>query len=168
MALYPNHCFIPTVSALALGTTDLFYDIAGDPAILTMTPFDAVYFPLDNEEHVSVSPENAVWFLDEIELGVVGVASGPSTTPSITLSAPFPNPATGVSEIKYQLDTAGPIEITVYDVAGRRVASLLKAGNRPAGPGVVRLDGGAMASGVYFIRMQTQSSVRARKLTVVH
>ncbi|MEJ2721754.1 MAG: T9SS type A sorting domain-containing protein [bacterium] len=168
VALYPNHCFIPTVSALALGTTDLFYDIDGDPALLTMTPFDAVYFPLDNQEHVSVTSENATWFLDEIELGVVGVASRPSAAPSITLSAPCPNPATGVSEIRYQLDTAGPIEITVYDVAGRRVASLLKAGHHTAGPGVVHLDGGAMASGIYFIRMQTPSSVLARKLTVVH
>jgi hypothetical protein len=168
MALYPNHCFIPTISALDLNTTDLFYDIAGDAALLSMTPFDAVYFPLENQEHVSVTSENAAWFLDEIELGVVGIASGPQAAPAMTLAAPFPNPVTGVSDIRYSVDGAGPVTIHVYDVKGRRVTTLLDTSRRPAGSGVVRFDARGLASGVYFVRMRTPSAVMSQKLTIIH
>jgi hypothetical protein len=71
VALHPNHCFIPTVSALALDTTDPFYDVDGDPDLLAHTPFDVVYFPAENQEHVTVTLENRAWFLDEIGLGVL-------------------------------------------------------------------------------------------------
>jgi len=63
---HPNHCFIPTVSALDIDTPDLFYDIAADPDILNKTPFDAIYFPSVNEDHVAITPANSVWFLQEI------------------------------------------------------------------------------------------------------
>ena len=62
VALQPSHCFIPTISALDLATSDLFYDIAGEPDLLAMTPFDAVYFPAENEEHVAITAQNAEQF----------------------------------------------------------------------------------------------------------
>jgi hypothetical protein len=168
VALHPNHCFIPTISALDLNTTDLFYDIAGDPGLLSTTPFDAVYFPLENQEHVSVTAENAAWFLDEIELGVVGIVSHSHNVPAVTLAAPFPNPVTGVTDIRYSVGNTGPVSITVYDVKGRRVATLLDAARPTAGSGVARFDARGLASGVYFVRMHTSSAVLSQKLTIVH
>ena len=100
IAPYPNHCFIPTVSALALDTNDLFYDVAGDPGILAHTPFDAVYFPTGNQEHVEITPENAGWFLAEIQYGAGGVAesAGSSARPPSLRSPrtrPVPRPGSG-------------------------------------------------------------------------
>jgi len=67
VALHPNHCFVPTVSALDLDTADLFYDVAGDPDLLAHTSFDAVYYAAaDNEEHVHISPAAAVALLAEV------------------------------------------------------------------------------------------------------
>ncbi len=69
----PHHCFVPTVSALDIETTDLFYDIADDPSILEKTPFDVIYFAVEssdvnngNDAHMSVTSENAPWFLEAI------------------------------------------------------------------------------------------------------
>ncbi len=67
IALQPNHCFVPTVSALDIDTTDLFYNIADDALILEKTPFDVIYFSAENSEHMSVTAENAPWFLEEVE-----------------------------------------------------------------------------------------------------
>lgn len=61
-----NHCFIPTVSALDIDTDDLFYPIAYDSSILNKTPFDAIYYPVYNENHVSINGNNAKWIYDEI------------------------------------------------------------------------------------------------------
>ena len=66
IALHSSHCFVPTISALDIDTTDLFYDIADDALILEKTPFDVIYFSAENEEHMSVTPENAPWFLEEV------------------------------------------------------------------------------------------------------
>ncbi len=59
IALHDSHCFIPTISALDISTTDPFYDIAGDPDLVSHTPFANVYVPPDNQPHITVTPENA-------------------------------------------------------------------------------------------------------------
>ena len=71
VALHPAHAFIPTISALDLAVTDPFHDIAGDPDLLSRTPFAAVYYPAENQEHVLITPESKAWFLAEL--------AGPST-----------------------------------------------------------------------------------------
>ncbi|MFA7329438.1 MAG: hypothetical protein WC326_00040 [Candidatus Delongbacteria bacterium] len=67
LALHANHCFIPTTSALGLVTDAPFRQIEGAPDLYSLTPFDALYYPLGgNEDHVSISPESLWWFLGEI------------------------------------------------------------------------------------------------------
>ncbi|HSG29624.1 MAG TPA: hypothetical protein VLA34_14175, partial [Candidatus Krumholzibacterium sp.] len=50
IALHERHCFIPTISALDIATDDLFYDVAADPYVMALTPFDTVYWAPVNEE----------------------------------------------------------------------------------------------------------------------
>jgi pimeloyl-ACP methyl ester carboxylesterase len=66
IALHDHHCFIPTISALDLNVTDPFYNIAADSNLYTLTAFDSLYFPVENQIHVEISPENYWWFLQEI------------------------------------------------------------------------------------------------------
>ncbi|MBK6765729.1 MAG: hypothetical protein IPG71_05160 [bacterium] len=78
-ALYPSHCFIPSISALDLNVTDPFFNIAGAPNLYALTPFDSLYFPNANQEHVQITPENADWFISEIV--------GPLEAPQVTIAA---------------------------------------------------------------------------------
>jgi hypothetical protein len=66
IALHNDHCFIPSISALDLNTTDPFFNIAGEPNLYAMTPFDSLYFPAANQEHVLVTPENYWWIIEEL------------------------------------------------------------------------------------------------------
>ncbi|MCL2327071.1 MAG: T9SS type A sorting domain-containing protein [Bacteroidetes bacterium] len=62
-----NHCFIPTTSSLAINTSNLFYNINSDPNILSKTPFDAIYYPINtNEEHVYISEACVSWIMNEL------------------------------------------------------------------------------------------------------
>ena len=45
----------------------------------------------------------------------------------------FPNPATDVVHIKYELTTAQPVTVCIYDMTGRLVSSLVNEANQPAG-----------------------------------
>ncbi|MCP4044929.1 MAG: BACON domain-containing protein, partial [Gammaproteobacteria bacterium] len=54
---------------LDLQGADPFYDIAGDPDLVESTPFDQVYFPVLNQEHIDINAQNKEWFLTEIAWG---------------------------------------------------------------------------------------------------
>ena len=64
-------------------------------------------------------------------------------------------------------DRAGTVEIVVYDVAGRRVATILESTWQPAGPGKVTLNTTGLPAGVYFIKMRMPAQSVSRKITVL-
>lgn len=61
-----KQCFIPTFSALAINTNVNYYSPADDPAVMSKTPFDAIYYPVENQGHVVVTAQNKNWILKEI------------------------------------------------------------------------------------------------------
>ena len=72
---YPNHCFIPMVSALALSFSDYkvntSFNVSNIPDYpfvnnLNIIPFDAIYAPASNEEHVEVTSGTVSWMMSEI------------------------------------------------------------------------------------------------------
>ncbi len=66
IALHDSHCFIPTISALCIeNTNDPEYNISENYENL-MTPFDTLYFPYENEEHVEITPQSITGFITEI------------------------------------------------------------------------------------------------------
>lgn len=65
VALHANHCFIPTISALDLDISDPFYNVSGDSSLMQRTSFNALYYPVQNQEHVAITPENYNWFIGE-------------------------------------------------------------------------------------------------------
>ena len=157
VALHDSHCFVPTVSALDIATADPFYDVAGDPDLLSHTPFDNFYAPVANEPHVTVTPDNAAWLLEEIDPPSTAVHDGAAPSAFSFLNA-APNPFGDATSVRWQLSGAAHVRVDVFDVGGRRVTTLLDEA-RPSGAGEVRwsgLDdrGTAVAGGVYFVRVQ--------------
>jgi len=165
VALYTHHCFIPAVSALDLATSDLFYDIAGDPNLALLTPFDAVYFPAENQDHMTITSQTAAWLIAELESDVTSVEEG--APPLLDLSSPLPNPASSSVSVRYATGRPGPVEIAVYDVTGRLVATVLDAEVRAPGRRVAEINVGELSSGVYFVRLRAEGRSLARKLVVL-
>jgi len=83
-----------------------------------------------------------------------------------------PNPSTGATAIAYTVPSGGgQVDITIYDVSGRAVRSLVNS-YRPAGPGEVRWDGldaagRPVATGVYFARLDIDGTTASGKLMVL-
>jgi hypothetical protein len=77
-----------------------------------------------------------------------------------------PHPVRGAATVRYTLPTAEPIDLAVYDVLGRRVATLA-TGRQTAGTHAARLDGRGWASGVYFVRLTAGGRVHTQRVTVV-
>jgi hypothetical protein len=170
VALFASHCFIPTVSAVDFATADLFHDIVNDPALATSTPFDAVYLPDSNQAHVTITPQNAVWLTNEIEAGAVAVAP-PAAPAGLTLAA-GPNPFTDATRVHFTLSSREPVDLAVYAIDGRRVATLASG---TFDPGVHALiwngrdtSGHAVRPSVYFIRLEVDRAVRTIRVARLH
>lgn len=82
------------------------------------------------------------------------------------LLSPFPNPATGRATIQYKLPEDGTVTLSLYNVLGQRVATLVD-GNQSAGPKQHTLDTSSFGSGVYFLRLNTKEKIVTERLTVV-
>jgi acetyl/propionyl-CoA carboxylase alpha subunit len=78
----------------------------------------------------------------------------------------YPNPTRGQATIEYTLPESGEVTLEVYDVLGRRVATLEK-GRKEAGRHQVDLQAERLSSGVYFGRLEAGEQTRTQKITVV-
>jgi hypothetical protein len=170
VALHDNHCFVPTISALDINTTDLFYDIGGDPDILSLTPFDAVYFPLVNQEHILVTAESKEWFLGEVRRSVIAVREE-STALGVRLLPGLPNPFTHKTSLRFAFAEPAHVRLAIYDPRGRRVVTLVD-GRIGAGSRIVTWDGRdehgvRLGSGLYFYRLETENIFLSRKLVLL-
>ncbi len=168
VALHPNHCFIPTISALDIDTDDPWYDIDGDPAIMTHTPFDTIYFPSTNQEHVTISPEGAQWFMNEIRRPAVTDAGELPLPARTALLQNYPNPFNPSTVVAFDLAVRGRVRVEIYDVLGRRVATLadrvFDAGRNRLVWNGLDSRGRLVASGVYICRLDTGAERHSKKL----
>ena len=83
----------------------------------------------------------------------------------------YPNPFNPRTTIKFQVGQAERITVSVYDVAGRQIA-VLEDRMFATGPQEVIWDGSdsrgsAVASGPYFVRMESGSGVQQKKVMLV-
>lgn len=97
----------------------------------------------------------------------LGVATE-QTTPlgTYVLEAAYPNPFAVSTAIGFAIPTAQHVRLAVYDVLGRRVATLVDEA-RPAGAQSVRFDASALPSGMYFYRLDAGSAQLVQRLTVI-
>jgi hypothetical protein len=78
-----------------------------------------------------------------------------------------PNPVRQATTIRYALPRSGRVTLTVYDVLGRRVATLLGDEKQAAGRKRVRFDASGLAAGVYLYRLTAGSYAETRRMVVV-
>ena len=107
---------------------------------------------------------------------VSDVSSTPVPVDEWTLHAPYPNPATFPTQIRFDTGSPGTVEVAIYDVLGRRVRQLMQ-GARTQGEHTVTWDGRneqgtRVSSGLYLVRMlgegNRQPVLRSQPILVLH
>ncbi len=68
----------------------------------------------------------------------------------------YPNPFNPTTAIGFTLQAPGVVSLNVYDAAGRRVRTLLRGENRPAGTHQVTFDASSLASGAYIYTLEAR------------
>ena len=104
-------------------------------------------------------------------LGVAPVGEDVGTPRRLTLGANYPNPFNPKTTLSFDLPQAGPVDLAVYDITGRRVATLVDAELTAGRHTVTWLGrdqfGRQVASGIYFSRLIQGGEILTRKMTLL-
>jgi len=83
----------------------------------------------------------------------------------------YPNPFNPTTQIRYNLTKTDNVVLRIYDILGKEVKTLVSEKLSPGEKSVVwdGLDnsGKAVASGTYFVKLETSSGVDSKKLTLL-
>ena len=95
----------------------------------------------------------------------------PAIPDQYALEQNYPNPFNPTTGIRFTLPEAAAVKLTVYDISGREVRSLI-SGSLAEGTYDIQWDatsnnGTAVASGVYIYRLQAGSFIQTRKMTLL-
>ena len=83
-----------------------------------------------------------------------------------TMMRNYPNPFNPSTTIQFNLAKRSAVNLTVYDVLGNEVATLVND-VRQAGQNVVAFDGSNLSSGVYFYTLQTADEIITKKMMLM-
>jgi hypothetical protein len=123
-------------------------------AFVNWTSFDGLGFPGDD--------------LDFYVAGNLATSSEGGVQPMVfSLLQNSPNPFTGTTDVRFLLDDAADIVLTVYDALGRQV-SRVDLGTMAPGEQVISFDASALPTGTYFYRVQSGTQMMVRKMTIVN
>jgi hypothetical protein len=96
-----------------------------------------------------------------------GVRDHANAVPSAySLAQNYPNPFNPVTQISFALPKVGLTNLTVYDLLGRRVATLVQ-GSMSAGEHSVTFDANRLASGIYFYRIESGRFTATKKMVLL-
>ncbi|MDX2127546.1 MAG: T9SS type A sorting domain-containing protein [Chloroherpetonaceae bacterium] len=82
------------------------------------------------------------------------------------LAQNYPNPFNPTTTIRYQLPEASAVRLTIYDVLGREVATLVN-GRQNAGTYRVPFNASGLSSGVYFYKLTAGNFTGSKKMILV-
>ena len=82
------------------------------------------------------------------------------------LDAPAPNPARDRATLRYHLPEPSVVTLTVYDLLGRHVETVVSGESKEAGSYTVTLETRRYSAGVYVVSIRTAEQQTTRRLTV--
>ncbi len=127
---------------------------------------EAVRLALQTIEHQDIT-----FYVDNLSLRkdttITSVEdNGGEILPSKFSLKSYPNPFNPVATISFSLPVNSRVTLNVYDVLGRKVASLVN-GRKQAGNYSVKFNASSLTSGVYVCRLRTERYSKALKILLV-
>jgi hypothetical protein len=88
------------------------------------------------------------------------------TLPDNMVLTAYPNPFNPQTVLEYTLPASGRVELTLYNITGRRVRTLI-AGTQERGLHRITMDGSDLAAGLYIARLTAPRLTQTQKLLLI-
>ncbi len=107
---------------------------------------------------------------NETLVQIITSAGGDLVPRQVAVQGAWPNPFNPTTTIKYSVPGAGEVQLTIFNVRGRNVRTLVSENKQP-GFYEVTFDGRdrtgqLLASGVYFVHLKTADGVSSKKIVL--
>ncbi|MBE2256746.1 MAG: T9SS type A sorting domain-containing protein [Ignavibacteria bacterium] len=127
-------------------------------------------FATGNAVFLDSGSSNDFWnFADnKIISVVVGIENNSSVIKNFTLNQNYPNPFNPTTKISFTVLKSDVISMSLYDINGKEIAKLIDNKFYNTGEYSLELNANnyAMASGVYFYKLQTSDNSQIRKMVL--
>lgn len=162
----------------------IYDDLADSLASITLAPFSMRCRPVNPLSALPQTGQNGYWRLSVTDaagnvdsgrvfmwgikfLSVVGISEINNNIPGkFYLDQNYPNPFNPVTNIEFGIHKAGDVDITVFDITGRKietlVSSFLNHGNYR-----LNWNASSYSSGVYFIKSTFSGIILTRKMLLI-
>lgn len=112
------------------------------------------------------------WFLDDARVTAeIGSGAGDESDfvipAEFTLENPFPNPFNNVVQIPFEVSTPRELSLSIFNVMGQKVATLLNNERLDAGAHRLTWQADQAASGVYLVQLTNGSRTVTEKILLV-
>jgi hypothetical protein len=124
-------------------------------------------FESNGNDGILLSPDSRHAQIFRVERNTDGINSPPDFRPSdFKLYINYPNPFNAQTTICYSLSQAGPVTLSIYNIMGQKVATLVD-GVQQAGEHQVVWDAADVSSGVYFGRLESGINNNTMRLVLL-
>ncbi len=111
------------------------------------------------------------WYVDNIKITnyndvLTGVSGNQEIPNRFELGQNFPNPFNPATVIKYQIPKSSNVKISVFDILGKEVATLVN-GKVDAGYHQVEFNGSNFASGLYIYKIEAVGFTDVKKMILI-
>jgi subtilisin-like proprotein convertase family protein len=83
------------------------------------------------------------------------------------LSQNYPNPFNPTTKINFNLPSDARVELSIFDITGRLVQTVISSENFSAGYHTVQFNGSSLSSGTYFYRMKAGDFTETKKMLLI-
>ncbi|MEN8118171.1 MAG: T9SS type A sorting domain-containing protein, partial [Bacteroidota bacterium] len=120
-----------------------------------------VYITAENEN--GGKSTDSVWVVIDnvVGIGDINVLSGRNK-----LGQNYPNPFNNETLIFYELGESKNIDLAVYNLFGKKIATLFN-GVKPAGSHMVKFNASGIPSGVYIYRLESDGYMLSKKMSLI-
>lgn len=147
--------------------TDEQFDLTQEEVSLSISETNAKPSFEPKQLRTKSSTVKPIW---KVVINTTGIATSTEDEVGLpdkfSLSQNYPNPFNPSTTINYDLPKASVVKLTVFDILGRKVATLANE-RKEAGYHQVVFDARALASGVYLYRLEAGNNIFIKKLTLI-
>ncbi len=113
-------------------------------------------------------PVNSPTFILRIvPANLVGIEDGLGIPSVVELEQNYPNPFNPSSIIRFGVPKTSEVQLEVFDVLGRRVATLVNGETKQPGRYNIQFNAGDLSSGMYIYRLVIGDKVLTKKMTLI-